>query len=348
MNDKRPCALLMNDIHVSKDNIPEFKLNWDEALKVCADNDVSSLIIGGDLWQSRSSQTLNVLIAVRNALILATNAGLEVTIAEGNHCKIDQESIIGYSHLFDKYPNVYVVDDYDSLSFGEHLVLHVMSYFPETGSFKSKLKELIASIKKTDTNILYCHEGIQGALGGMILDSELPQNIFTPFDRVLVGHYHNRCVIDGTNIEYIGASRQHNFGEDEEKGYTLLYDDGSYKFIKNQVNQRYMVLSITAQQINSKLIDRLDEIKADGRYKAKLKISCTSSEAAHIDKQKLLDAGASNVTVTSDETKNKDIDSSSLDKKYDKNGVKTEYTMFCKEKEIKDVDFGLKYLDKIN
>lgn len=44
--------------------------------------------------------------------------------------------------------------------------------------------------------------------------------------------------IKGTVIEYIGSSRQHNFGEDEDKGYTLLYSDGSYEFIKNHVNIR--------------------------------------------------------------------------------------------------------------
>lgn len=345
---KNPCALLMNDIHVSKDNIPEFKLNWEEALKICTDNNITSLVIGGDLWQSRSSQTLSTLIAVRNALIQATKSGLEVTIANGNHDKVDQESILGYNHIFDQYPNVYVVDDWDCLAFGEHFVLCVMSYFPETGSFKDKLKELVLSLNNDDKNILYIHEGVQGALGGLKLDSELPQEIFEPFCKVLVGHYHNRCKIDGTDIEYIGSSRQHNFGEDEEKGYTLLYDDGSYEFIKNKVNTRYMVMELTAQQINSKLIDHLDEIKEDGRYKAKIKITCSSSEATQIDKKKLLEAGATKIEVVTDDIEIQEIDANSLDKKFDKNGIKTEYTNFCSDKEIKDVNFGLKYLDKIN
>ena len=35
MSKKIPSALLLNDIHVSKDNIPEFQKNWDEALYIC-------------------------------------------------------------------------------------------------------------------------------------------------------------------------------------------------------------------------------------------------------------------------------------------------------------------------
>lgn len=29
-----PCVLLVNDIHISKDNIPEFILNWNEVIEV--------------------------------------------------------------------------------------------------------------------------------------------------------------------------------------------------------------------------------------------------------------------------------------------------------------------------
>ena len=35
MSKKFPCALLINDIHASKDNIAEFRKNWDEALELC-------------------------------------------------------------------------------------------------------------------------------------------------------------------------------------------------------------------------------------------------------------------------------------------------------------------------
>ena len=112
MSKKIPSALLLNDIHVSKDNIPEFQKNWDEALYICDQYGIEDMIIGGDLWLSRSSQTLSTLMAVRQAIIKATKAGISITVAEGNHCKVDQESVLGYSHLFSEYPHVYVVDDY--------------------------------------------------------------------------------------------------------------------------------------------------------------------------------------------------------------------------------------------
>ena len=349
MSEKRiPCALLINDIHVSKDNIPEFQRNWDEALKICKKQDIPEIIIGGDLLQSRSSyQTLDVLLAVRQAIIKATNAGLELTIAEGNHDLVDQEAILGYCHVFSEYPHVYVVDDYVSIDCSDDVTLYVMSYAPESGSFTNRLKDIIDNdFDRNKHNILYIHEGIKGGLA-MPSDDELPTKIFKDFDVVLVGHYHNRCKIKGTNIEYVGASRQHNFGEDEEKGYTILYDDGSYEFVKNESNTRYKVIDLALQDVDNHLIEELNDIKSNGKYKVKARINCSATDVQNIDKQKLLEAGAAKVEIVTEKTIAKSIEAHSLDRKFDKTGIKQEYESFCSEKVI-DSSMGLQYLDKMH
>ena len=337
----KPCALLINDIHVSKDNIAEFHTNWNEAISICKDRDIPEIIV------SRSSQTLNTLLAVRQALIKATSSGIVVTLAEGNHDKVDQESLLGYSHIFSEYPDVYVVDDYTVLEYGDSLTLYVMSYFPENGSFTQRLNDILQNdFDRNRHNVLYIHEGINGALATPN-DKELPSNIFKDFDSVLVGHYHNRCKIKGTNIEYIGSSRQHNFGEDEEKGYTILYNNGHYEFIENKANTRYKVIDIPVSEINGDLLDELSELKESGNYKVKARISCDTTEASSIDKQKLIEAGATKVEIVTAQVEIANIESHSLDQKFDKDGIKKEYVGFCNGKEISS-EMGLQYLDKIN
>lgn len=348
MKNKTPIALLLNDIHVSKDNIPEFQKNWDEALAICDHYRISDIVIGGDLWQSRSAQTLSTLMAVRQAIIKATKAGITLTIAEGNHCKVDQESILGYSHLFSEYPNVYVVDDYTVIDIGKNVSLYIMSYFPENGSFTERLKDIVENdFDSEQYNILYIHEGINGALSTPN-EKELPTSIFKDFDKVLVGHYHDRCVITNTNIEYIGSSRQHNFGEDEEKGYTILFSDGSYEFVKNQVNTRYKVMELNGSQPSSVIVDKLQKAKADELYKIKVRITCDSTSVGTIDKRKLLEAGATKVEIVAEESSVTSTASHALDKKFDKSGIKQEYTTFCADKGISNIEMGLAYLDKIS
>ena len=347
MSRKNPCALLINDIHVSKDNIPEFQLNWDEALQICKDHDISDIIIGGDVWQARSAQTLSTLTAVSQAITKATSQGIRLLIAEGNHDKVDQESMVGYNHLFAGYKNVEVVDDYYIWDISDDVALFVMSYFPENGSFIDILNDVKEDLDHNKKNVLYIHEGINGGLATPS-DDELPANIFEPFDAVLVGHYHNRKRIPDTNIEYIGSSRQHNFGEDEEKGYTILYTDGSYEFVKNQANTRYMVIEILdINDINNAFLSRVQKIRDTGKYKIKVRVSCKSKEVSSIDKQKLLDCGVTKIELVTEQTKVKLTESQSIEKKFDKNGIKEEYSNFCAEHAIKNVQMGLSYLDKI-
>lgn len=343
---KNPEILLINDIHVSKDNIQEFYANWNEALDICKKHGIKDIVVGGDLWQSRSAQTLSTLLAVRQMIQKTIRQDIRLTIAEGNHDLVDQESFDGYSHLFADYDNVDVVDDYISWEIGCGVMFYVMSYFPENGSFTNRLNWLIDNdLDTTKTNILYIHEGINGAIA-TASDNELPTHIFQPFDKVLVGHYHNRCVIKDTNIEYIGASRQHGFGEDEEKGYTILYSDGSYEFVKNQVNIRYKTIDVDISQLNT-IPSMLAELK-EQNYKVRVRVSCVSEEVKNINRKLLLEAGATKVEVAATEAEITKIKSQSLDKKYDKTGIKNEYQDFCLDKGIRNVETGLYYLDKIS
>lgn len=343
------CMLLINDIHVSKDNIPEFKLNWEEALSVCLERQICLIAVGGDLFQSRSSQTLDVLLAVYDMFESANQKGISVILANGNHDRVDPEAIRGYCHVYGKHGNVAVVDDFLTVTDKDwDFSLHIIPYFPEGGSFTHKLNALIkGGLDKDRLNYLYIHEGINGALIHSS-DNELPAHIFEDFEKVFVGHYHNRCNILGTNVEYIGSSRQHNFGEDEEKGYTILFTDGSQEFVKNRVNKRYRVLDIDADKANIHLIDRLEELKETGRYKVKVRIFGSTAESAGIDKNLFLQAGASKVEIITEDPQVKEITSGSLFEKFDNQKIQENYMEFCREKNIENSSLGISYLSKIN
>lgn len=349
MKGHYPCLLLLNDIHISKDNIPAFKANWQEAIDICRKMDVKEIAIGGDLFFSRAAQTLDVLLAVHDALLTAAEHGIHVTIAEGNHDKVNQENERGYCHVFDQHSNVLVCDEYVSLPLGDdcRFVLHMMGYFPEDGSFCTRLDRLKEeALDPKRLNFLYIHEGINGALA-QPNDKELPAKIFEEFDKVFVGHYHNRTIIDKTHIEYIGSSRQHNFGEDEEKGYTVIYTDGSHEFIKNQANTRYRVIDVAAERAGLHLMDELREIDADGRYKVKVRVHAPQAAMKSVDKAALLDAGATKVELIADDEEMLEVAASSLFEKFDSHRIRETYEEFCREKQIDDVAIGLEYLSKI-
>ena len=344
-----PCVLLLNDIHISKENIEEFKLNWHEALYICDSMEITMIAVGGDIFMSRSSQTLDILLAIHDAIIEAEKRNITVFLVNGNHDKIDQEASRGYCHVFDQHKNVYVGDENIIITDEKYwnFALHMIAYFPENGSFRERLERLRNTTMKVDRmNYLYLHEGINGALQ-TASDNELPASLFEGFDKVFVGHYQNRCISQGTKIEYIGASRQHNFGEDEQKGYTILFNDGTTKFIQNQVNKRYKVLDVDACKVNVHLYNLMDELKEDERYKIKVRITSPADKVQGIDKSKLIKAGASKVEIISEEPEVIESVSTSLFEKFDNKKIQENYQEFCKQKDIKDVSLGLSYLSKI-
>lgn len=335
--------LLINDIHASKDNIQDFTANWDEALEVCKKNGVSTIAIGGDVWQSRSGQPLSVLMTVRQSLIKASLNNIDIIIEAGNHDKVDPESTLSYNHIFSDYPFVHIVDEFEGFQIGEKTILWLISYFPENGSFTEKLNRIVSEMDHSKKNILYCHEGINGALSKSS-DKELPVGIFKPFHKVLVGHYHDRTVLDGGRIEYIGSSRQHNYGEDEQKGYTLLFPDGTTKFIKNNANLKYLTVNIDIANLDE--AKRLIEQTDTDNTRIKVKIHCSPEEASALDKGVLLELGASKVEVET-QSKVTEAEVKDFETRFDKDGLKAEYSKFCVQKEISEIEMGLKYLEKI-
>lgn len=342
--------MLVNDIHVSKDTIPDFKANWKEAIEICREKGIENMIVGGDLFQSRSSQTLDVLLAVSDALKKAADYGILITLANGNHDKVNPEAIRGYCHIFDTHPNVFVVDDavviYDN-DWG--FALHLMAYFPENGTFVERLLGLAKDgLVQDRENYLYVHEGINGGLSRNS-DTEVPASIFKDFDKVFVGHYHNRSVIEGTKIEYIGSSRQHNFGEDTAKGYTLLKKDGTYEFVENRANIRYRNIEVSVDKIDDAFLDSVRKLKEEDNCRVRLNVVGTSDQIKTIDRQKLLDTGASKIELVSEDIVSMTgAGDSELSEKYTTATIRENYILFCEETGITDTSLGLTYLTNIS
>ncbi len=340
-------ALLINDIHVSKDCIGDFVTNWSEMIAVAEQYGVDKVIIGGDLFTSRSSQTLSVLLAVRNALKVAVTNGIRVIIAPGNHDKVNQNLSESYPHVFADMSGVCVIDDYYCLNLFEQTdeVLYVFPYYPESNGFVDLFLSVVQNCGPKENVSIYIHEGVHGALGDFEIPNELPQDIFQGFRQVLVGHYHNRTKIKGTNIEYIGASRQHNYGEDEEKGYTIFFEDGSTKFVKNCANVRYATITVRADITDDEMDGLLEEYRnREVEYRIKVKIKCSDSEAKTFDKKRFLDKGVNKVEIVMKKLEQLDVVSENINKKFDRHGIKAEYVNYCDMVNV-DSSLGLSYME---
>ena len=336
-----PIILLMNDLHINKDNTQEYIKNWQEALSVCKQYSISRIIIGGDIFTTRGVQHLYPMQVVADCFKAAVKQNIEVFVAFGNH----DLPVYGETESWiDMYESqIHIVKDWEYFKLSSSTTLAVCPYFPEDTIMPEKLKGIDAFCDVNNipySNIvLYLHAGVHGALGNLDVPNEIPTEMLTKYGKVLCSHYHNRTIIPGTKIEYIGSSRAHNFGEDEEKGYTLLYDDGSTKFIKNEVNTRYVTDDVD--------LDSLSAWKSnyDHRYKVRLRIHCASSDVDTIDREHLLELGAHKIEFVTEKIETIAVEQSNLEEKFDNKNLQVEYKSFCKEKDI-DSRLGIDYLTK--
>lgn len=336
-------VLLMNDLHISKDNIEEFKKNWNEALEVASENDVYHIFIGGDVFTIRAVQSLASILAVKKCFEEAAFNDFVLDVVFGNHdCPTFNEPE-SWLDIYANIPNVNVRNQ-PYLYELEGVWLAMFPYYLEDtvmpkvlNKFDDHLLEL--GIEKKDV-ILYLHSGIHGALGDFDVPNELPQERLKDYYKVLSGHYHERIHIKGTQIYYIGASRAHSFGENEQKGYTILYPNGETKFVQNQVNIRYVTEDL-------KLSDLEDWNNThDSRYKVRLKIHCQSNEVDSVDREKLLANGANKIDFVTEKIQAIQAEQSGMEEKFDTKDLQREYKDFCGEKDI-DSRLGIDYLNKL-
>ena len=351
--DKKAIALLANDIHASKENLSEFRLNWEEMLTVAEDYGVKDILIGGDLFTTRASQSLDVLLAIHDALVKAA-LSYDITVANGNHDKVDQKNDRGYCHIFYDIKRVYIVDDVEVINYGNpkespNISVTMIGYYPENDGFLEKLNKAEELVQEMQCkHFLFIHQGINGALRTPS-DSDLSPNVFGPvWDKVFVGHYHDRCVIEGTNIEYIGASRQHNYGEDDQKGYTILFSDGSTEFVQNKVNTRYVTVEANYEQVMSDDFRSCLEGASNSNVKIKLKVSCDPSQITSINREELSAFGVAKIEINQPSANTTSETQRGLVERYDKSGLIESYKNYCTENKVQDVDFGVGYLNKIN
>lgn len=242
MTKSKPVAVLISDIHYNINTLPiaDAALRQAKQKSECLQ---IPLIIAGDLHDTKANlraECMNAIIETLNRLPLSCEAP-PVYLLIGNHDKINEKSI---DHsLFFLDPFVTLVEyaiAYDLERRGGDYV-HLLPYFSDTDRLKQYLKDIPKG------SIVIMHQGIKGSNSGEYIQD---RTAITKEDvaglRVISGHYHRRQTLelpDGGKWDYIGNPFTLNFGEagDPEKGFQVLYDDGSLEFIPTNLRKHVVI-----------------------------------------------------------------------------------------------------------
>lgn len=225
---KTPIAFLLTDTHLSPFNISLVEKLFQEGVDICKKKNIKTFIHLGDFFETRASLTYEVLNSATKIFELLNNSGISIHIIAGNHDRpyVGKNSYLSLFQSF--FKNIHI---YEEISKCEYSDIFNFIFLPNHDKcLEDKLKNVdFDSFLKGKKNILFAHHQF----------TEIPVEIQSKFDLILMGHLHDKEKIS-KKVLYIGSGYQQNFSEDSDKGFTILYDDLSLKQIKSNFKEFFV------------------------------------------------------------------------------------------------------------
>jgi exonuclease SbcD len=335
---KEAIAILSTDKHITPRNLSEMYDLFKQEIILAKERNVSNIIWLGDIFNSRESQRQEVLTFLSNILIDYKGAGLEIYCIPGNHDKTDYNSYDSFLDCFILAPHFHLLKEANSFTLGG-VKFDSVPFFNE----EKWLEEFNKIPKKEAGQILLSHIAVDGSVnndGSKVSSEKIKPSMFKHYKSVFLGHYHNAQQVS-KNIFHLPSTRQNNFGEDNEKGFTILYNDFSTEFIKSKFIE-FEKFHIDLD--NSSVEEAMELAKTIEKENVRITFEFSGSDdkLRALDKKFFINLG---VSVT---TKNKDVEVEDVEyaeevKKMTDDDIIEHFKRFC-EKNNYPFDEGIKYL----
>lgn len=328
-----PAAIAITDTHLSESTI-EANLNiFTQVFDLCENLSINTIIHCGDIFTSRKGQSEIVLNTFKNILDEAKIRQLKIIAIPGNHDKTDYTKASSFLNVFEEHPAFRLMSPLGFFVFGS-TVLFMLPYYDEKITYSKFLSEIVttATADKGKVKLLFTHVAIDGVSnnGGVVVEGEVNPDVFDVFDRVFVGHYHNRQIIN-EKIVYIGSTDSRNFGEDSNKGCAVIYDDGSYEFV-NLDFPHHTTIEALVEDIDEEMIDRLAKSAIDLNIKLRIGGVLTEEKKPFVERLKAM--GVKIELIREDYKPIDVIQSESL--QIAGSDIITLFKQWCKKKKIND------------
>lgn len=231
----KPIAVLISDIHFS---LPNLELASAALLRAQFKAKMLNvpLVIAGDLLDTKAI----IRAEVANKLIdlLSVKDKTDTIILVGNHDLCNEK---GKDHALNFLKPYTTVIDSPQIGNLSGITCLLLPY--ETNN--EKLELMFSDLDSL--NLVIMHQGISGSnMGDYIQDKSAIGHSTVAGLRVISGHYHTRQTIELPNNgkwDYIGNPYTMSFGEanDPEKGFQVLFDDGSLEFVPTNLRKHIVV-----------------------------------------------------------------------------------------------------------
>ncbi len=343
---KKPLFVAVTDIHLDQTNFLQRQGLFDQVIGLMSDLGTTNLIMLGDIFESRKAIPENVLNAFGEIITKLDSKGIVTYCIPGNHDKLVYTKKESYLTPFGYYPNFHLFEEFWGLCVDSplgHVTSIVFAPFFEEQLWVEKFEEFFKNREIDHNEILISHIAVTGSQNnnGELVENGISKKMFDRFGKVFLGHYHNTQEVSD-NIVHLPSICQKNFGEDSNKGVSVVYDDLSYE-IFNLDFRKFVNVEIDLSISTKTQIDKIvGDAISTGAY-VKAKFSGTEAEIKSIDKDSLTRLGVKVQTKIKEIEDSVEYSKSEEIKEYDKVSLIEAFKDFCGEEGI-DFEFGLKFL----
>lgn len=344
--NKKAIGLLVNDIHLDKDNGELVKDIFRQLISLCREYNTNRIFCGGDVFTNRSGQPLQCLTDWKEILVMLSEEDIELHVIPGNHDKTDSDDEKSYLDVYSEP----CVNLYRSgvRKFIGGCVLAFIPYFKDDkwlSEYEKVWEQIECNFQEQDIEadtplILITHSGFDGVVNndGSRVSSIIKPSMFEDWTKVLIGHYHNASKL-ADNVIYTGSAYQNNYGENiTDKGFTVIFDNGSTKFVPSKF-PKYIKEVIDANDKET-LMNLLEKYEGEEYDHIRFvftgkKVDCQKINIAEIQGKYGIDCKFE-ATETTDAI---EISESDSVLSYDKKTITKDFLKFCTENDIKGGKF---------
>jgi len=331
---KEVAAVIFNDIHLGTGNEDASYNSVKHMADYMEKNNLKVAIFAGDWFHSRSFQRQEVLISTLRMLNYLQMKGITVHMFPGNHDKTLYGSQDSFLDIIKHHPAIKYYSVMSDINIAG-LKITLLPFFSD-----DLLVPMIEGHPGGD--ILVSHFEMQGStnLGHVSEKNNITRRGLKKWKKTYLGHYHNWHEIT-ENIVHLPSLRQQSFGEDSKKGFSLLYDDGSYELIQG-VFKAFVKIIINVNETNTKEIKELIKTHENSVDTVRFEFIGDDSKLKALDKSIFKGTGI-DVSIKYAESFDPSAPEPLVIEKFDEGTVLSAFEDFCKDKGL-DHDTGLKFL----
>jgi exonuclease SbcD len=326
MKTKKPLFAIWNDIHLGVGNCQELLISTRHMVDYLLQNDIKVLINNGDFFHSRSNQTQEVLTTANEILKIINDAGVRHIINVGNH---DRQSYFKPESFLDSFrfhPGVEIYDGIITTLEISGVNVSLSPFFDDS--------ILVPMLEEVDGgDILLGHWEMLGSshLGRVSEKTTITPKLLKKFKKVYLAHYHNHQEIT-KDIVHLPSLRQNSFGEDDNKGFTIINEDLSYTIIPG-VFKKFNKFVLNIDELTVEDIKELITIHSDSEDTVRFEFIGEETKLRSLDKEQFQGTGIDVKIKYQKKYQEKDVEKPVLIKKFEKNQIENLFKEFCEEKD---------------